>query len=299
VGRLSHARTYNRDERGINLRGASLAGGPAAACDQLQADFFLVDLRRGQRDLAVAEAKARSPTACTRMQSCERWERGSPAAERRRRGAMRAGSRSSREPFGIRTGARSSASRDRSAPTSSMWAPDQSSACASFAEARASLQSHLWRSSGSRTDPVRSGRSTLIPRRRLAFYRPRDRVPMGPRHPRIARFERFSTKYSRLISAHCSTPITHSSSPDRSTRRGSETSRRILRPSARRSSFQPSTWASIQAAPHVTNADEPRAAGPSNPGLTTTTRALQDRRTEDPSTGPPGVSPVVRRALYW
>jgi hypothetical protein len=30
----------------------------------------------------------------------------------------------------------------------------------------------------------------------------------------IARFERFSTKYNRLISAHCSTPIDNSSSLD-------------------------------------------------------------------------------------
>jgi hypothetical protein len=41
----------------------------------------------------------------------------------------------------------------------------------------------------------------------------------------IARFERFSTKNNRLISAHCSTPIHTSSSPDRSIRRGSGTSR--------------------------------------------------------------------------
>jgi hypothetical protein len=46
----------------------------------------------------------------------------------------------------------------------------------------------------------------LLQRTNLSRCRPVNRW--------IARFERFSTKYSRLISAHCSTPITTPSSPD-------------------------------------------------------------------------------------
>ncbi len=37
---------------------------------------------------------------------------------------------------------------------------------------------------------------------------------MHPINRWIVRFERFSTKYNRLISAHSSTPITTPSSPD-------------------------------------------------------------------------------------
>ena len=53
----------------------------------------------------------------------------------------------------------------------------------------------------------------------------------------IARFERFSTKYSRLTSAHCSTPITAPSSPDNQARLQDQPDN--VRLSAERSRFQP------------------------------------------------------------
>ena len=84
---------------------------------------------------------------------------------------------------------------------------------------------------------LRPDRRPLVPRRRLARERPRDRVAMRPVSRWIARFERFSTKYSRLISAHCSTPITAPSSPDNQARLRDQPDN--VRLSAEWSSFQP------------------------------------------------------------
>ncbi len=65
----------------------------------------------------------------------------------------------------------------------------------------------------------------------------------------IARLERRSTKYNRLLSAHCSTPTTNSSSPDNKTRRASETSRTGSDSTPDGPDFNRRRRTSIQAAP--------------------------------------------------
>ena len=65
----------------------------------------------------------------------------------------------------------------------------------------------------------------------------------------ISRFDRFSTKYIRLISAHCSTPITAPSSPDNQARLRDQPDN--VRLSAEWSRFQPAQMVQYSGGAHA------------------------------------------------
>ncbi len=70
----------------------------------------------------------------------------------------------------------------------------------------------------------------------------------------IARFERFSTKYNRLISAHLLHADQHSSSPDHIDRASVRTEPDDNRLNARRSSIQPAQVAQYSVGAHMASA---------------------------------------------
>ena len=137
------------------------------------------------------------------------------------------------------------------------------------------------------TDPLpervelRRRRWPLIARRPVAPQRPADRATVKPRPTADLPNREPLDRYIRLTSAHCSTPATHSSSPDQLDRVRVKTRPDAPSPTPGGSLFNRRRWVSIQPAPTAAACRfSPPAGGP--PG--------HDDFHEDPGTRRVGAS---------